>query len=245
MEGFDAATYGQRVAHRYDRIHRHLSAEPAVSLLASLAGEGPALELGVGTGRVAVPLAAAGVEVWGVDASPAMLEVLQAKPGGDSVKTSVADFAAIDLASTFALVYVVFNTFFSLLTQPAQCQCVAAVGRHLRPGGRFVIEAFVPDLAIFDRGQRVTVNAIDLDEVDMSVTRHDRAGQTVATQHIYLGPDRVELVPTVLRYAYPAELDLMAAMAGLELEWRWAGWDRAPFLGDSGGHVSVYRRPAE
>ncbi len=243
MEGFDYSSYGERIADRYDQDLENLGAEEAVAVLGDLAGKGPVLELGIGTGRVALPLAASGLEVHGIDASPAMVGKLRAKPGGQAIKISIGDFGPLTVDRVFSLIFVVFNTFFALLSQAEQAECFLRVAAHLHPGGRFVIEAFVPDPTLFERGQRVSVGQIGLDQVELVVTRHDRVRQTVTSQEIHLSTNGIEFVPVVLRYAYPAELDLMARLAGLSLEARWAGWQRQPFTSESSSHVSVYRRP--
>ncbi len=241
MEGFGYSSYGERIAERYDRDLANLGAEDAVAVLGDLAGKGPVLELGIGTGRVALPLAASGLEVHGIDASPAMVAKLRAKPGGGAITISIGNFGPLAVDGAFSLIFVVFNTFFALLSQAEQAECFRRVAEHLHPGGRFVVEAFVPDPTLFERGQRVGVGRITLDQVELVVTRHDRARQTVTSQEIHLSTDRVEFVPVVLRYAYPAELDLMARLAGLSLESRWGGWQRQPFTSESSSHVSVYR----
>ena len=162
MEGYDAATYGQRIADVYDE--RTNAARPGqVELLHELAGEGPVLELGIGTGRLALPLAARGVEVHGIDSSDAMVAKLREKPGGDRIPVTMGDFCDFDLAKRFSLVFVAFNTLFALPDQEAQLNCFAAVSRHLLPAGRFLVEAFVPDLGRFDRGQRMSVMDVGLD----------------------------------------------------------------------------------
>jgi SAM-dependent methyltransferase len=241
VEGFGYSSYGERIAERYDRDLANLGAEDAVAVLGDLAGKGPVLELGIGTGRVALPLAASGLEVHGIDASPAMVAKLRAKPGGGAITISIGNFGPLAVDGAFSLIFVVFNTFFALLSQAEQAECFRRVAEHLHPGGRFVVEAFVPDPTLFERGQRVGVGRITLDQVELVVTRHDRARQTVTSQEIHLSTDRVEFVPVVLRYAYPAELDLMARLAGLSLESRWGGWQRQPFTSESSSHVSVYR----
>ena len=155
------STYGDRIADAYDDLHGRLDPGPAVRRLIGLANVGRVLELGTGTGRIALPLANEGIEVHGIDASEAMVAKLRAKPGGDSIPVAFGDFADVDVEGTFALTYVVFNTFFALLTQQDQVQCFGNVAAHLEPGGRFVIEAFVPDLTRYDRGQRVGASRID------------------------------------------------------------------------------------
>jgi SAM-dependent methyltransferase len=242
MERYAAETYGDRIADVYDEQHRLLDPEPEAAFLAALAGDGPALELGIGTGRVALPLRARGVEVHGVDASVRMVEKLRAKPGGADIPVTIGNFADFALAERFALVYVVFNTFYGLLTQDDQVRCFECVAAHLRPGGRFLLRGFVPDLARFRRGQSTNAVRVELDDVRIDVSMHDPLTQVVRSQHVMLRESGVQLFPVALRYAWPSELDLMARLAGLELEARHGGWDGEPFGADSDAHVSVYRR---
>jgi SAM-dependent methyltransferase len=214
-----------------------------VDCLAALAGSGPALELGIGTGRVALPLAARGVAVHGIDASGAMLDRLRVKEGAGDLVLTRGDFAEFDLEERFALVFVVFNTFFSLLEQKEQVRCFRSVAAHLRPGGRFVLECFVPDLGRFDRGQRLAVNAIDADGIRLEAALHDPVRQKVTARIVSLTGTDSRFYPLQARYCWPSELDLMARLADLELEQRWGGWNAEPFTASSGSHVSVYVRP--
>lgn len=244
MSEYDASTYGERVADVYDEWYASLgNEEQMAAVLAELAGDGPALELGIGTGRIALRLQERGVEVRGVDASPAMVERLRAKPGGDRIAVTIGHFRDVP-SGPFSLVYVVFNTFFGLLTQDDQVQCFESVARALRPGGSFVLECFVPDTARFDRGQRVHGERAEADEVRFSVAVHDPVSQRVRSSHVQLRDSGVRLFPVHIRYAFVSELDLMARVAGLRLRSRWSGWDRGEFTASSGGHVSVYERPS-
>jgi SAM-dependent methyltransferase len=242
----EPSTYGDRWAPVYDRIHAHLgtpeAVDPAVAALAELAGGGRALELGIGTGRIALPLARRGVTVHGLDASTAMIELLRQKPGGSEIPVHIGDFASFDLGSSFAVVYVVFNTFFALTSQDEQVGCLQSVSRHLADGGVLVIEAFVPDMSRFDRGQRISAGNVEDDHVSVNLERHDPVDQTVASAHLRLSPEGVELFPVAVRYAWPSELDLMARLAGLRLRCRWADWRRSPFTASSTNHISVYAR---
>jgi SAM-dependent methyltransferase len=244
MEGYDASTYGDRIAAVYDELLieslRHV--EPTIDLLAELAGPGPALELAVGTGRIALPLAARGVEVHGIDISEAMVARLRTKPGGDAIRVTVGDFADVAVDGTYPLIFVVFNTFFALTTQEDQIRCLANVAEHLTPDGVFVIEVFVPDVARFDRHQRLQTESVDLDRVVIEASRHDPVHQRVDSQHVVVESGEVRMYPVYLRYAWPSELDLMARLAGLRLRERWAGWNREPFDSRSNFHVSVYER---
>jgi SAM-dependent methyltransferase len=242
MEGYSAATYGERIADVYDE--RAQGTRPGqVELLHELAGEGPVLELGIGTGRVALPLVARGTEVHGIDSSEAMVAKLREKPGGDRITVSMGDFADFDLGKRFRLIFVAFNTLFALPDQEAQLSCFSAVSRHLLPAGRFLVEAFVPDLGRFDRGQRMSVMDVGLDRVLLECSRHDAVAQTVTSQQVALGTGGTSLYPVNIRYAWPTELDLMARIAGLQLEGRWDGWDRRPFTASSVTTISVWRAP--
>ncbi len=246
MTRYGVSTYGDRAAARYDELFTQPAASPAcIDFLASLAGRGPALELGIGTGRVALPLAARGVAVEGIDSSRKMVAKLRAKRGGRRIRVAFGDFADVDVEGRYTLVFVVFNTFFGLLTQEDQVRCFANVAAHLEPGGAFVIEAFVPDLARFDRGQRTSTSHVDTDTdtVQMQVSVHHATEQQIDTQHFVIERGKLRTYPVRIRYAWPSELDLMARLAGLELRERWSGWERAPFTSQSGSHVSVYGKP--
>lgn len=244
MQGYDARTYGERIADRYDDgvVARASDADACASFLADLAGTGPALELAIGTGRVALALVARGVPVHGVDISPAMVERLRAKPGGDAIPVTLGDFADAPVDGRFPLVYLVFSTLFALLTQDDQVRCFANVAEHLSDDGVFVIECFVPDVSRFDRGQRVHVMDVGVDSVSLSISQHDALTQVVTSQEVTLRNDGTRLDPVVIRYAWPAELELMARLAGLRLRDRWSDWTRAPFTASSSSHVSVYAR---
>jgi SAM-dependent methyltransferase len=241
MEGYRPESYGDRIADVYDALMAELP-DPAdcVDRPAELAGPGPALELGIGTGRVALPLAARGVQVHGIDASAAMVERLRAKPGGEAIAVSFGDFADVPVDGSYRLVYVVFNTFFALLTQDDQVRCFAGVAGRLARGGAFVLTGFVPDQGLYSGGQSVRTTHLGLDQVRLDLARHDAAAQRVDFQHVVLSEGGIRLYPGAIRYAWPSELDLMARLAGLRLRERWGGWRREPFGPDSGLHVSVY-----
>lgn len=245
MEGHGPATYGDRWADIYDRFLAHTpvgaQSEVEVATLAELAGPGPVLELGLGTGRVALPLAKRGLEVCGIEASEAMLERLRAKPGGDRIPVAVGDFADVKVEGRFSLVFATFATFFALPSQEEQVRCFANVANHLTDDGHFVIEAFVPDPNRFAHGQGVSALRVDLDLIELDVARHHPVTQRVLSQRVVIGEDGIRLRPTQIRYAYPSELDLMARLAGLSLRERWGGWDRRPFDATSPRHVSVYQ----
>ena len=217
--------------------------EDTVGFLSDLAGPGPVLELGIGTGRVALPLAQRGHEVHGVDASEAMVEKLRAKIGGENIPVTIGDFAELDIEGEFSLVYVVFNTFFALLSQEEQVRCFENVARRLRDvGGVFVIEAFVPDMTRWDRNQRIDARHVGNDSVVLDAARHDPVEQRVVSNHLIVSGAGVKVYPVRLRYAWPSGLNLMARLAGLHLRERWGGWRREPFTVSSARHVSVYER---
>jgi SAM-dependent methyltransferase len=237
----DAARYGDRWADVYDRVHAGLDPTAAVEAVSALAGGGPVLELGIGTGRIALPLARRGVEVEGVEASTRMVARLREKPGGADVPVEVADFADVRLGRRFAVVLLAFNTLFSLRTQEAQTRCFQTAAAHLAEDGRFVVEAFVPDPRRFDDEQSVRAAGFDGDQAALALELHDPVAQTVDSARLVIGADGFEVLPILIRYAWPSELDLMARIAGLALEARWENWDRRPFTGASRTHVSVYR----
>lgn len=241
------ATYGDRIADIYDERERVPTDEvAAASFLKEVAGGGPALELGIGTGRVALPLMEAGVEVHGIDTSEEMVERLRAKPGGDAVKMTMGSFADFSIDARFPLIYVVFNTFFGLLTQEEQVSCFAAIARHLTSDGVFVMQAFVPDVRRFDAdNQRVSANWVGVDEIDLETSTHDPVAQRTDSQHVVVRDGSVRIYPVRIRYAYVSELDLMARLAGLRLRERWSAWDRSPFPSPGGGHISVWERAEE
>ncbi len=244
MTEYGPATYGDRIAGLYDAYldpSVEASTGLAVEFLSSLAGaRGRALELGVGTGRVAIPLAARGIEVHGIDASQPMLDRMRAKPGGEAISVTIGDFGDVAVDGLFDVVYVVFNTFFALLEQEQQIRCFAHVGSHLSQRGAFVIEAFVPDPTLYDRGQRVSATRVETNRVQLDVGRLDLVSQRVAAQHILIGAEGIMLLPVQLRYAWPSEMDLMARLAGLRLRDRYGGWKGEPFTSASPSHVSVY-----
>jgi SAM-dependent methyltransferase len=243
-EEYTDATYGDRIADIYDVRYLEPLAEDtadAVSFLKALAGDGPALELGIGTGRVAIPLAETGVDVHGLDASEAMAAKLRSKPHGDGIPITIGSFADFSLETRFPLVYVVFNTFFSLLTQDEQVSSFASVARHLAPSGAFVMQAFVPDVTRFEsQQQRVAVESVGIDEITLEMSSHDISAQRTDSQYVLLRQGDVRLFPVRIRYAHVPELDLMARLAGLRLRERWASWRREPFPSVQWSHVSVW-----
>ena len=239
MESYHEATYGERIAGIYDDWYAGYDSA-SIEALKDLAQGGRALELGIGTGRIALPLQQAGLEVHGIDASEAMVAKLRAKPGGDRIPVALGNFADVAVEGQFNLVYVLFNTFFALLTQDEQVRCFLNVARHLGPQGVFLIEAFVPDLARFTAHQALRTNKVSEDEVQIDASQHDPLTQQVTSQHLVITEQGTRLYPVKIRYAWPAELDLMARLAGLRLRHRWGDWQRTAFTADSGKHISVF-----
>jgi len=236
--------FGERVAAVYDAHSAGMFdpavVQPAVETLAELAGDGAALEFAIGTGRIALPLSQRGVRVAGIDNSEAMVARLREKPGADRIDARVGDMAATRVAGEFSLVYLVFNTIFNLVTQDAQVACFENAAAHLPGGGRFVIEARVPELQRLPLGQ--TVLPWRADPEGMSYYVYDVVTQRLSGRHYHLVDGRLQPSPIEMRYAWPAELDLMARLAGMRLENRWAGWRREPFTALSPAHVSVYEK---
>ena len=241
----DDGYFDERVAATYDddaEMFDPRTVEPAVDRLAELAGPGPALELGIGTGRIALPLARRGVAVQGIDLSKAMVARLRAKPGGAEIDVTIGDFATTTVEGPFALVYLVFNTINNLTTQAAQVACFRNAAAHLEPGGRFVVEVGVPALQRLPPGE--TDLAFRLSEAHWGIDEYDVVTQGFTSHHLRLVGGRAERVSIPFRYAWPAELDLMAQLAGMTLSARWGGWRREPFTGASTSHVSVWQTPA-
>jgi SAM-dependent methyltransferase len=234
-------TYGEHIADVYDSWYKLPDTVAEVALLTELAAGGRALELGIGTGRVALPLAANGVEVHGVDASPKIVAKMREKPGGDAIPVTIGDMADVPVAGDYSLVFVVFNTFFMLTSQEAQVRCFRNVASHLTPGGRFLLHVFAPDLSRIERGDHISVRDAELGFVRLDASTFNRIEQTLSSSQIRLDESGIRLTHAKMRYAFPAELDLMAQLAGLTLESRWGGLDKSPFTAESAFHVSVYR----
>ena len=237
--------FGEGVAERYDQSSPEMFdpavVDPAVDFLADLAGDGAALELGIGTGRIAVPLSRRGVRVHGIDLSPQMVAQLRAKPGAEGIGVTVGDFATATVDGRFSLAYLVFNTINNLTTQDGQVACFQNVAAHLEPGGCFVIEVGVPQLQRLPPGE--TVRAFALTPTHLGFDEYDVANQGLISHHYSVVEGRLELMSVPFRYVWPAELDLMARLAGMTLQERWSGWGREPFTSDSLKHVSVWRKP--
>nr|WP_083472790.1 class I SAM-dependent methyltransferase [Kibdelosporangium phytohabitans] len=214
--------------------------EPVVEFLKGLAGDGSALELGIGTGRIALPLSQAGVAVHGIELSPQMLRRLAAKPGAERIGVTTGDFATAKAPGPFRLAYLVFNTIMNLTTQDEQVACFANVAEHLEPGGFFVIEVGIPDLRRLPPGQNYYPFAVGQDKLGFD--EYDVANQGQISHHYKIVDGSVRIVSIPFRYVWPAELDLMARLAGMRLHERVNDWDRSPFTSDSRGHVSVWQK---
>ena len=215
---------------------------PAVELLSGLAGDGAALELAIGTGRIALPLAASGVPVTGIDLSEPMVEQLRAKPGGADLPVTIGDMTTTRVAGTFTLAYLVYNTIENLTSQDAQVACFENAARHLAPGGCFVIEVEVPQLRRLPPGERFVPFSVTPDH--LGIDEYDVARQGLVSHHYRNRDDAWRQISMPFRYVWPSELDLMARIAGLRLRDRWADWDRSPFTSESTKHVSVWEKPA-
>ena len=242
MNFYSDDTYGERVADVYDEWYSSFDPH-AIELLAELAGHGSALELGIGTGRIALPLAAKGVNVSGIDAAESMIARLKGKAGAGHINVYKGSFADVDVDGEFQLIYVVFNTFFALGSQDEQVRCFRNVAAHLTRGGRFLIEAFVPNLNRFTGGQVNWATKVTETIVELDVGQHDSVNQRVTSQKVVLKDgENVRLYPVQIRYVWPPEMDLMGKLAGLRLRERWGSWQRAPFDAESGKHISIYER---
>jgi SAM-dependent methyltransferase len=243
----DDGYFDERVAARYDESSADMfeaaAIDPVVDFLAEKAGSGRALELGIGTGRIALPLARRGVPVHGIDMSEAMVARLRSKPGGEAIGVTVGDFATTRVDGSFSVAYLVYNTISNLTTQASQVACFRNAAAHLEPGGCFVIEVGVPGLQRLAPGEtflpfRVTEDRWGFDEYDI-------ANQGLISHHLSIVDGRVERLSVPFRYTWPAELDLMAQLAGMTLRERWSGWRREPFTSDSRKHISVWEKPAD
>ncbi len=231
-------------AEDYDELINYASLPPEteaeVAGLARLARGGRVLELGVGTGRVAIPLAFKGLEVHGIELDPAVAQQLRRKTGGEQVHLHLGDMAEVDVEGSFDLVYAVFGTFFALLTQDAQVRCLHNVAARLAPGGRFVIEALMPQPGTYTDRRKMTAAAADDERVVITVSELDPLEQTIYTRQVIFGHNGVRIVPVHVRYSWPSELDLMAQLAGMQLVERWANWQQEPFTREHPRHISIY-----
>jgi SAM-dependent methyltransferase len=235
--------FGELVAARFDERYAYQAepsvVDPIVDLLSDLAGDGPALELGIGTGRIALPLMRRGARVHGVDLSEAMVARLRAKPGGDSIPVMIGDFATVRVDGKFSLAYLVANTIMNLTTQEEQVACFRNVAAHLEPGGSFLIEVLVPGLRRLPPGERF--QPFDVGATHLGFDEYDVVGQGLISHHYWIEDGKAVLSSIPFRYVWPAELDLMARLAGMTLHERWGGWRHEPFTSESAMHVSVWR----
>ena len=236
--------FDRRIAENYEKRWPEvvLSAvvEPIVDFLVDHADDGPVLELAIGTGRIAVPLHQRGLSVSGIDLSPDMVAELRAKPGAEDIEVAVGDMATTRLAGTFTLAYLVANSLANLTTQDAQVRCFENAAEHLEPGGRFVIELYIPELQRLPPGE--TVHPFALTPTHLAFEEYDLANQIAYSHHYWIEDGRLETFSAPFRYVWPAELDLMARIAGMTLQERWSGWRGEPFTSESRSHVSVWTK---
>jgi SAM-dependent methyltransferase len=237
--------FGERVAARYDEsaadMFEPAVVDPVADFLANLAGHGAALELGIGTGRIALPLARRGIRVHGIDLSAAMVARLRAKPGAEDITVTIGDFATTKVEGAFSVVYLVFNTIMNLTTQDEQIACFQNAAAHLEPGGTFVIEVMVPELQRLPPGE--TIRPFAVTAARLGFDEYDVVSQAMTSHHYSVVDGKLEVLSVPFRYTWPSELDVMAKHAGLRLRSRWAGWQMEPFTSDSREHVSVWDKP--
>ncbi len=242
---WEPGTFGRLYATDYDAANDPGTTRESVALISELAGpDARMLELAIGTGRMALPLAARGHRIEGIEASPEMVEGLRAKPGGRDIPVTIGDMAEVGREGPFDFAFLVFNTIFNLTSQDAQVRLFANMAARLAPGGRFLVETFVPDFSAYTDNQRMKALDVRTDRLRYEAVHHDPVGQVLTMQRVVITPTGTELRPLVMRYAWPAEMDLMARLAGLRLADRWGSWTRTPFGPDSRMHVSLYERPA-
>ena len=243
----DDGYFNAAVAPTYDAACGDMNSaavlEPMVEFLARLAGQGRALEFAIGTGRVALPLSAAGVEVHGIEMSRAMLAELAKKPGAEGINATIGDMSTARVEGSFSLVYLVYNTITNVLTQDGQVACFENAAAHLEPGGHFVIEVFIPSLRKLPIGESFI--PFDVSDGHLGIDEYDTVNQLLTSHHYWIANGRAELFHSPHRYAWPAEYDLMARIAGLTLDQRWANWQRDPFTAESTSHISVWRKRAQ
>ncbi|HEX5878587.1 MAG TPA: class I SAM-dependent methyltransferase [Actinomycetota bacterium] len=243
MKGFDPSTsFEDATSRNYDAVSMRGDEDETVAFLAGLAGDRDALELAVGTGRVALPLRAAGVRVDGIELSQDMVDRMREKPGGDQVEVTMGDMSRVSTGRSYGLVYLVFNTIGNLLTQDDQVRCFENAARHLTGDGVFVVECRVPTAPAWPGHQFIDVEELELDHVQLGVSRYDPITQILDVNHVRLGAGGPGFSPIRLRLAYPPEFDLMARIAGLRLRDRWGGWRGEPYTAASWRHISVYQR---
>jgi len=244
MLDFDPETFGALNADDYDALHDPGTTEESVALIADLAGKGRILELAIGTGRMALPLAERGFAMSGIEGSAAMVEKLREKPGGADIPVVIGDMADCDIEGEFGFAFLVFNTLFNLTSQAEQVRCFRNVAERLAPGGAFLVETFVPDFSAYHDNQSMRTTKVGFKSLWFEAKVHDPTRQVIEYQRVRITEKGTKLVPLIMRYAWPQEMDLMAELAGLTLEHRWGSWEREPFTADSEMHVSLYRKPA-
>lgn len=243
MDEWKRAAFDEKTAAIYDEATRRADTADTVAVLEELAAGGPALELAIGTGRIALPLAARGISVDGIDSSQAMVAKLRAKPGGDGPAITIGDFADVAVEGSYRLIYLVYNTLPNLGTQEEQVRCFQNVAAHLSEDGVFVVEAgIVEPRWLANSLQYVEAERVGVDDVTLDVCRIDAVNQVMYENHVHLTEEGVRLHPVLTRYIWPSEMDLMARLAGMRLKERFGGWKREPFTGESRSHVSVYGR---
>ena len=241
----DDGYFDERIAASYDddsEMFDPAVIDPVIDILVELAAGGRALELGIGTGRIALPLAQRGVPVHGIDLSRPMVARLRAKPGGEDLGVTIGDFASAMVDGSFRLVYLVCNTIMNLTTQSAQVACFRNVAAHLQPGGCFVIDVMIPELRRLPPGE--TFHVFSGSENYWGIDEYDVATQSLTSHHLEIVDGQVDRLSAPFRYVWPSELDLMAELAGMTLRERWGGWKREPFTSDSRKHISVWEKPA-
>lgn len=242
----DDGYFDERVAARYDDAAAEMFQadviDPVVDVLAEIAGSGRALELGIGTGRIALPLAKRRVSVHGIDLSKTMVARLRAKPGGEDIGVTIGDFSTTTVDGSYSLAYLVFNTIMNLTTQEAQVACFRNASAHLEPRGCFVIEVTIPELRRLPPGE--TFHVFDVSENHWGIDEYDVATQGLTSHHFEIVDGTLERLSVPFRYTWPSELDLMAQLAGMRLRSRWGGWEREPFTSETTKHVSVWEKPA-
>jgi SAM-dependent methyltransferase len=236
--------FDERIAQSYEakwpHLHRPEAIDPVVDFLVGLAGPGPALELGIGTGRIAIPLSQRGVPVHGIELSPDMVEQLRSKPGAEQISVRIGDFSTERVEGVFRLAYLVRNTIANLTSQDDQVACFCNVAAHLEPGGYFVIELYVPELRRLPPGE--TIHPFESTPTHLGFEEYDTATQIAYSHHYWMLDGTVETFSAPFRYVWPSELDLMARIAGMQLRERWNDWDRSPFTSESRSHVSVWQK---
>ena len=244
MRNYGPETFGELNADEYDLLHNPGTTEAAIELLSEFALPGRTLELAIGTGRVALPLAERGCRIEGIEASPLMVEKLRQKPGGHGIPVTIGDMSEVKADGMFDFVFLIFNTLYNLTSQAAQVHCFRNAASMLAPGGAFLIEAFVPDLSQFHDHRSVKPRHVGFSSLALEAAVHDPTTQRIDYQVLRVTSEGTKLTPLPMRYAWPQETDLMAQLAGMDLETRWGGWDKSDFTANSRMHISVYRKPA-